>query len=228
MQRVELLNLLSNKKVLYAEDEFNLQSNVAEILELFFDEVIVASDGEEAIDAYDVHHPDVLILDICMPKLDGLEVVKYIRKNNKKVPIVLLSAHTEEMYLWRAVEKRICKYLKKPFNKELLLKALEACSMELADYVVDICIGKGSYNQCNKIFSVGNANIQLSKTESNLLEYLILRASKTVSFDDISEHLWGYEVLNKEAVKSLIKGIRRKIGKETIKNVYGIGYILEL
>lgn len=228
MKNIELLDLLKNKKVLYAEDEFNIQSNVSEILKLFFDEVIVASDGEEAIEAYHTHYPDVLILDICMPKIDGLEVVKNIRKNDKKIPIILLSAHTEEKYLWRAVEQKICKYLKKPFNKELLLKALESCSMELANYSVSINIGKGSYNQSKKTFTLGTENIQLSKTESILLEYLIVRASQTVSFDDISEHLWGCAVLNKEAVKSFIKEIRRKIGKETIKNVYGIGYILEL
>ena len=228
MKDTKLLELLINKKVLYAEDEHNMQSNVAEILELFFNEVIVANDGEEALIAYETHHPDVLILDICMPKIDGLEVVKEIRKKDKKIPIILLSAHTEQNYLWRAVELRICKYLKKPFNKNLLLQALEACSMELAGWTVDIHIGEGTYSHCNKKFLLNGQDIQLSKNESNLLEYFIQRASQTITFDDIDEYMWGYEGSNKEAIKSLVKELRRKIGKETVKNVYGIGYILEL
>lgn len=228
MKNAELLELLINKKVLYAEDEYNMQSNVAEILELFFDEVIVASDGEEALISYETNHPDVLVLDICMPKIDGLEVVKKIREKDKKIPIILLSAHTEQDYLWRAVELRICKYLKKPFNKNLLLQALETCSMELAGWNVDVALGKGIYSHCNKVFILDKEEIQLSKNESHLLEYFIQRASQTVSFDDIDKCLWGYEGSNKEAIKSLVKELRRKIGKETIKNVYGIGYILEL
>jgi len=225
---MDFLEVLENKKVLYAEDEEGIRKNVADILELFFNTVFVANDGLDALDIYETQKPDIIIVDICMPKVDGLDVIKQIRKENKKIPIIVLSAHKDEKYLWRAVEQKISKYLIKPFDKEMFLHALNVCAMELVDYEFKIHIGKdGLYEPCKKIVTCKEEAIQLSKNESRLLEYFISRANQTVTFDDIACHLWGYEETNKDAIKSLIKEVRKKIGKETIRNLYGIGYIFE-
>ena len=100
---------------------------------------------------------------------------------------------------------------------------------ERIDVIKDIKLKDGcTYNPCTKIACWGDGNIQLSKSESKLLEYFIKRANQTVTFDDIYVYIWEFEVPSKEAIKSLIKELRRKIGKECIKNIYGIGYIFEL
>jgi len=229
MKQDSPLDFLMNKKVLYAEDEEGIRRNVTEILELFFAEVIAVSNGEEALDAYMICKPDVLIIDIFIPKMDGLEFVSTIRKEDKKIPIVLLSAHTEQEYLWRAVELKISKYLTKPFTKDTLLKALELCAMELTDYTAEIKVAEGYYYPFRKIFTVNSEEKQLSKAESRLMDYLISRAGQTVSYDDIAEHLWGYDAPpGKDAIKALVKELRKKVGKTIIKNVYGIGYTLEI
>ncbi len=229
MDNYNALDILSDKKVLYAEDEEGIRRNVAEILELFFEKVVAVSDGLEAMGEMTLSSYDILIFDICMPHLDGLEATRKIRQKDKKIPIIILSAHREEDYLWRAIELKITKYLTKPYDKDSLIDALQQAALELVDNNLDIKLKDGcTYNPCTKIACWGSGNIKLSKSESRLLEYFIKRANQTVTFDDIYDYIWEFEMPSKEAIKSLIKELRRKIGKECIQNIYGIGYMFEL
>ncbi len=224
-----MLDILSDKKVLYAEDEEGIRANVVDILELFFEKVVAVEDGREAMSEMMLSSYDVLVFDICMPHMDGLEAIKRIRKKDKKIPIIILSAHTEQDYLWRAVELKITKYLTKPFEKDSFLEALELAASEIIGDNFDIKLKNGCiYNPCQKIACWGTKNIKLSKTESRLLEYFIKRANQSVTFDDIYDYIWEFEMPSKEAIKSLVKELRRKIGSECIKSIYGIGYMLEL
>ena len=223
----DTLDILTNKKVLYAEDEHGIAKNIIEILKLFFDKVVYVENGIEALEEFNYNSYDVLIFDISMPKIDGLEAIKQIRKTNKKIPIIILSAHTQQEYLWRAVELKITKYLAKPYNKESLIEALEQVALELVDFNTTIKLGQNiTYNHHNKMILNANNELLLSKNESRLLEYFIKRANQTITFDDIYDYIWEFEIPSKEAIKSIIKELRRKIGKDLIKNIYGVGYIL--
>lgn len=225
----DLLNLLSNKKVLYAEDEDGIQKNVVQILELFFNEVISVDNGQDALDYYDLHKPDVVILDICMPKLDGIDVVKRIREDNKKVPVLILSAHTEQEYLWRAIEQKICKFLTKPFTKETIIDGLICASLEISNYNAKTKINDGIYDSCLKIFINEKETINLSKNESKLLEYLIERTNKIVTYEEIFDYIWAEgELPTKDAIKAIVKDLRKIIGKNSIKNIFAVGYTLEV
>jgi len=223
------LEILSNKKVLYAEDEIGIAQNIIEILELFFNDVTQVNNGLEALEEFSSNSYDVLMFDISMPKLDGLEAIKQIRKINKKIPIIILSAHTQQEYLWRAVELKITKYLTKPYNKDNLIEALEQVALELVDFNTTIKLGQNIiYNYHNKIILNDNNELTLSKNESRLLEYFIKKQNQIITFDEISNYLWEFETHTKEAIKSIVKELRRKISKDIIKNIYGTGYKLEL
>ncbi len=225
---MDVLDILADKKVLYAEDEKGIRKHITEVLELFFDKVVAVEDGAEATYEMEVGSYDVLMFDICMPNLDGLEAIKKIRKKDKKIPVVILSAHTEEEYLWKAVELKITKYLVKPYDKQSLVDALKIVALELVDNNLEIQLKNGCiYNPVKKIVCEGSKDIQLTLKESRLLEYFIKRESQSVTFNDIGEYLWDMELPTKEAIKSVVKELRKKIGKECIKNVYGIGYMLE-
>ena len=225
----DMLDILSDKKVLYAEDEIGIAENIAEVLELFFQKVVKVNDGIEALNEVTFNSYDVLMFDISMPNMDGLQAIKEIRKFNKKIPIIILSAHTEQEYLWRAVELKITKYLTKPYNKKTLIKALELVSLELVDYNTNIKLTTNCiYNPCTKTVCYENKNIKLPKNESRLIEYFIKRPNQTITYDAIYNYIWEFETPSKDAIKSMIKELRRKIGKNLIKNKYGIGYIFEL
>ncbi|MCK9546183.1 MAG: response regulator transcription factor [Sulfurospirillaceae bacterium] len=221
------LNLLENRTILYAEDEDGIRENVIFILEMFFKKVYSAKDGKEAFLLYEELKPDVLMVDICMPHADGLEVVQKVRKQNSKIPIIVLSAHRDEEYLWRAVEQKISKYLTKPFDKDEILEALKVCAMELADGVFEEELGENlKYDLCQKSFIKSGEIVALSDKESRLFEYFLINRGKVLSFETISEHLWGYESPSKEAIKALVKSVRKKADENIISNHYGVGYSL--
>jgi DNA-binding response OmpR family regulator len=105
---------------------------------------------------------------------------------------------------------------------------LKTAALELVDNKTILHLGEEClYDFTLKSIFRDAQEIKLSKNESKLLEYFIQRANQVVSFEDIFDYIWEYDAPSKEAMKSLIKDIRRKIGKDYIKNVYGIGYIFE-
>lgn len=224
-----ILDILSDKSVLYAEDEAGIRDSVVKILKIFFKEVVAVSDSKEALEKLSESRYDVLIFDVLLPGMDGLEVIKRVRKEQKRVPIIILSAHTEQEYLWRAIELKITKYLKKPFNKRSFTEALELCAMELVDYNLEVKLGENCiYNPATKSVRDDMKCTKLSKSESKFLEYLIKHSNKIVTFEALYSYIWEYEVPSKEALKFLVKELRKKIGKDLIKNVYGVGYLLEI
>ena len=229
MDSIKILDILSDKKVLYAEDEDGIRKKVVDILNLFFEIVVDVDDGKKALEQMTLGSFDVLIFDICMPNMDGLEAIKKIRLHNTKIPIIILSAHTEQSYLWRAVELKITKFITKPYNKDDFIEALKKVSLELVNNNIEIKLKNGCiYNSARKTAFFNGKNIELSKKESRLLEYFYKRVNQTVLFDEIFNYLWEFEAPSKEAIKSIIKGLRRKIGEDCIKSIYGMGYILEV
>lgn len=222
-----MLSLFSTMTILYAEDETSLRLSVVQTLELFFGKVIEASDGEEAMDLFFEHQPDILLLDICMPKLDGLGMLEEVRKRHKRVPVIVMSAHTDQHYLLKAVELNICKYLLKPFSKEHFLEALNACAAWMYEWGEGYCVPLGaslSYNPLSaELVSEGKTRV-LTKKERCLFEYFLRQKNRVLSFEELEEVVWNTEEGGKEALKALVKELRKKLPEGMIENSFGIGY----
>jgi len=229
MNGYDLLDIFSNKKVLCADDKTGALKNIVEILEVFFENVTGVSDGEKALEEAQNNLYDVLIFDISMPKMDGLEALKIIREQNKTIPVVIISAHTDQEYLWRAVDLKITKYLVKPVEKIALIKALNIVALELVNYKVIVNLtNKITYDFCTKVIKEDTKIIKLSKSESRLLEYFLRRENEIITYDCILDYMWEFEKPTKEAIKSIVKELRKKTDDKLIKNLYGVGYICEI
>ncbi|RXJ87134.1 response regulator transcription factor [Arcobacter sp. CECT 8985] len=229
MSNYSNLDILSDKKALCVDDDEGILKEIKETLEIFFFEVVGLSDGQKALNEINENHYDALFFDISMPNMDGLEAIKNIRKTNKKIPIIIISAHTDQEYLWRAVDLKITKYLTKPLIKNNLLTALEVVSLELVDYNPIFKLNdKIVYNFYTKQLQTNNKMIQLSKSESKLLEYFLKNINQVVTYDLIMDYLWDFDKSSKEAVKAIVKELRKKIGSDLIKNIYGLGYKCEV
>lgn len=219
---------LEDLTVLYAEDEYGIQETVCDVLELYVDNVITASDGQEALELYKQYKPSILLLDICMPIHDGLEVLKIIRETDLATPVIIMTAHTEKEYLMNAVELYITKYLVKPFDKNTLLEALNAC-LELLSKKSEkeIALGEGiSYLVESQSIKKDDELISLNKKERQLLNLLIKNPNTVLTYEELEYHIWD-DAVSRDALKSLIKDLRKKTSKETVKNVSGIGYKYE-
>ncbi|PAF54388.1 hypothetical protein BKH42_00265 [Helicobacter sp. 13S00482-2] len=221
------IQIFKTKSILYVEDEKGLRENIGEILNLYFEEVFLASDGEEALDLFYQHHIDVLMVDVCMPKMDGLTLIKTIRETNKKIPVIVLTAHNEQEYLKRAVELNITRYLSKPFSKSSLQDALISCSDWITCILGGLVVnaGKGvAYDTLNKAFVIEDKKVYLSKKEYQLLEFFLINRERVFEFNDILNEVYDKDV-SKEALKSTIKTLRKKAPGLKIQNVFGNGYI---
>lgn len=225
-----MLDTLQNHSILYVEDEPEIQANMKEYLESYFNTVDIASDGEEALKLYRRNRQDVLILDINLPYLDGLSVAKEVRNHDEDVKILMLTAHTDQEKLLTAVELKLTKYLVKPLTPKVFKEALNTLAKELGSASNNFF--KFSHNffwdkEHKRLFS-GDKEIPLLEKERRLLALLIENHSKIVSYEDIMVNLWDDSFerdISMDSVKNQIRTLRKKIPEKLIYNVYGRGYI---
>ncbi len=220
---------LEDLTVLYAEDENAILQTVTEVLELYVNKVITANDGAEAIELYETYKPSILLLDINMPHKDGLSALKEIRQKDINIPVIIMTAHTEKEYLMNAVELYITKYLVKPFDKDALLDALNSCVELLQNKSDEILVlnNEIKFNYTKQTIIKSDGEISLNKKERLLLNLLIENKNKVLPYESIEYHVWE-DPVSMDALKSLIKDLRKKTSKELIRNVSKIGYKLEI
>ncbi len=227
-----------NKKkytLLYAEDNQMVRDNYKIYLQQYFDTIYEAGDGEEALKIYESKQPDVIILDIQMPKINGLEVAKKIRLKNDKVKIILLTAYSDTSRLLKAVQLNLINYLIKPVNRFELNNAIEKTfvSIEKENSIKNTLVDIGSNIKLDKnnVFLYKNNDlIELSKYEQELLKLFINRTNKIVSKIDIFNQVWDdfSKEYNDSSVRNLVKNLRKKLPKDIITSIYGSGYIFKI
>jgi len=222
--------LTQNIKILYVEDDDIARENGVEYLENYFDNIFEASDALSALKIYEKENPNIIITDIQMPKLNGLEFIKRIRQKDTKTLVIVLSAFSTKEYLFEAIELQLVKYLTKPICENELYKALELCIdslnsnssniINLDEHIV--------FDTFNQTLFKNNEVIKLRKKELDLLSLLIKNKNRFVSYEEIENYVWNDSAMSKDALKTLIKNLKTKIPKDLITNLSGTGYKIEL
>jgi DNA-binding response OmpR family regulator len=224
-------DILKNITLLYAEDDLDVQKQMVEYFETFFKQIYVVSDGKEALELYKKHQPELLILDIYMPNLDGLALAEYIRQNDYKTKLVVLSAHSQAELMLKAINSSVNYYIIKPATLQKIKDMLNKISEEFVrDSEKVIRFDEHIYfNLFSKKLYNRQVEINLSKKERDLLELLAKNINKSTSIEDIIVFVWSDSIneVSLESVKSLMSKLRKKLPKDTISNVYGVGYIMQ-
>ncbi len=221
----------TNVSILFADDSFSAQQNYIEYLSHLFQNVYMASDGETAWRLYQDHHPDIILLDIEMPILDGLSLARRIRRNDKRTRIVIASGHGSEDRLLQAVELGLTRFLPKPFRRQALKDALAKAVGEL-DATERIALGQEYLWDMTerKLFYRGE-EIKLTAREQALLLLLSSSPKRTLSSYTIESQIWPEAQLETDVtgrLKTLVRRLRKKLPPDCIENVYGEGYRLKL
>ncbi len=219
---------LKNLTILYVEDDEEVLANAVEYLSRICKEVYEARNGKEAIKVWREKHPDIIIADIKMPRLNGLDMAAYIRSHDTDVQIIIATAYTDTDYLMQAVELRLVKYLVKPVTKEKLLDALERSVRQIEDKskftlaLSDDCVFDAYTNRvvCN------DEALKLSKKEALFLGLLARHRSRVVHYEEIEAAVWADEGMSQDAIRSLVRALRKKLPEGAIENVSGVGYRL--
>ena len=218
--------------IIYAEDDEKIRTGYLNFLDMEFTRVYGASNGKEAYELYQEVKPDIIILDINMPIMDGLQVAKKIRKEDEKVKILMLTAYSDKSKLLQAIELNLFKYLIKPVStfefKDVLndmVKNIEKLEDEML--IID---NEFKWNKSKKILYRMDEEMYLTKKEILLIDLFCSNPNTTYSNEDILNLVWEDEInidFNTNKVRSLFSKLKSKIGANLFTSIYGVGYRLK-
>ncbi|PZP11829.1 MAG: DNA-binding response regulator [Aliarcobacter butzleri] len=217
---------MKSLKVLIVEDEIKLANLIkASIKELFF-KVNIAKDGIEGLKKFQSFKPDIIVSDITMPNLDGLEMCQKIREESN-IPIVILSAYSQKEKLLKAIDLGINKYFIKPFDIEEFLEYLKNLSKNIKKIKTYKLKDNFVFDNNSVCLYKDEILINLTKREREFLNILIKNKNSLVKKEDIKTLLWNEDVSD-ERLRTFIKRLRLKTSKDLVENVSSQGYLISV
>ncbi|MGQ3477853.1 response regulator transcription factor [Paenibacillus sp. TY11] len=220
-------------KLLLVEDETTLRTIIAKGLKRCNYSVDLAADGEKALELYEVYEYDMIVLDLNLPKIDGIEVLRQIRSKDNEIKILILSARTEIEDRIKGLDNGANDYLVKPFDfNELEARIRSLLRRSFIQNDVILTLGDIKVDTSQKFAAIHDTKLDLTKKEYSVLEYLMFNKNKVISTEQLIEHVWDSEVdLFSNSLKYHIHSLKKKIRSATanddlIKNIRGQGYII--
>ena len=220
-------------KILVVDDESRMRKLVCDFLTKKNFQVLEAGDGEEAIDIfYTEKDVALIILDVMMPKMDGWEVCREIRKNSK-VPIIMLTARGDERDELLGFELGVDEYISKPFSPKILVARVEAILRRTGQGNTEDTLSAGGIviDKAAHIATVDGKTMDLSFKEFELLTYFLENQGIALSREKILNSVWNYDYFgDARTIDTHVKKLRSKMGDkgEYIKTVWGMGYKFEV
>jgi DNA-binding response OmpR family regulator len=220
------INEFKNIKILFVEDEDNIRINATSYLKRLFDEVYEAKDAFEAFEIIEYKKPHIIITDINMPKINGLEMIKKIREKGLDTNIIVLSAFTQTSYLLEAIELGLIKYLIKPIRHETIYPVLSQCVKKIKNDNSNIkYFSKDCYfDMLNKILIKEEINIKLTNKESDFLTLLCENSNNFVNYDTIASIIWNDSFMTEDALRTVARKLRKKLPQNCLENFSKVGY----
>lgn len=223
----------SKQNVLIVEDDIETLEIMTEVFEAIFSKVYQAKDGYEAIENFQKNKIDVILCDINIPKLKGLDVVNNIRKANKDVVIIMVSAYSDSETLLKAFNSFIQGYIVKPITSDKVKNILEKIGyhqnkehpnqkIKLNDFI--------TLNLLNSSVIVNDKIVYLTKKETLFLNLLFRNTGSLVTYEMIEELVWydDNKVMTSTSLRTLVKNIRKKLSFDIVQNISKVGYILSV
>lgn len=219
-------------RILVVEDERDLNSIILKRLNKAGYSVDSCLDGEEALDYLSMGEYDVILLDIMLPKINGLDVVKTLRKNRNKTPVILLTAKDSIEDRVMGLDSGADDYLVKPFAFEELLARIRVLTRRSVDEVTNVFTVANLSVDCDtRIVKRGEKVIPLSTKEFSVLEYMIRNQGVVLSRAKIEQHIWNFDYEGgSNVIDVYIRYLRKKIDQDfepkLIHTIRGAGYVL--
>jgi len=212
-----IIDKLQNYTLLFIENEEGIRKNFEEYFNLLFHKVYIAQDGIEGLELYNQNKPHLIITDIKMPNMDGIELVQKIRQSDNTTSIVIISAHTELDLLLKSIPLNLIEYMVKPLNEAKLQQVFETflASNEPLTYI---------YNKEKSEITDEDTTHQLS-TKENIFLDKIINGNRVISYEEMEEDIWDGKDMSQNALRLFIKNLRKKLPDNFIKNIPNHGYI---
>jgi DNA-binding response OmpR family regulator len=219
-----MYKFLKDRTVLYIEDEEIIRRNVTELIGDYFKAFHTADNGEDGFEKFVAKKIDIVIVDIELPKMNGIELLRKIRELDKNVHLVVISAHTKTEYLLDSISFKLEQYIVKPLSSRKVRGLLKNLNEEFSkDTIIELTSNVLMDKEAG-VISFDGIEHTLTKKESKILS--ILADKKNISYDEI-DRVWGNDIPTQNAVRSMIKKLRKKLPTGVLKTRMGFGYYLE-
>ncbi|BAK74658.1 response regulator transcription factor [Arcobacter sp. L] len=228
---------MNRLNLLYVEDDEETVESIDFFLKRHFNEIYIAQDGEQALSFFEEKDPDIIILDINIPKLNGIKLATKIREKNKKVPIIFLTAYSDKDNLLQAIHLHAFSYLIKPFKINELIETIDKCKKEFFCEYSNPNLKKLSqnliWNKLKKELYFNKEKISLTKNELSLINLFVENDFKFFTPEEINEYIFLNHDLKNNSIIQLISRLKKKITEITsdseffIENIYNKGYRLK-
>ena len=220
-------------RLLVVEDEQSLREDIKKKLQHSGYEVDACGDGETASEYLAVEYYDLVLLDLNLPKIDGMTLLRNFREENQETPVLILSARSEINDKVEGLDAGANDYLSKPFHLaelEARIRSLTLRRFTQSDIV--LACGKLRFDTKARIASVDREALSLTRKETGILEYLMLNQGRPISQEELIEHVWDSSVnsfsnATRVHISSLRKKLRSALGYDPIRNRIGEGYVME-
>jgi DNA-binding response OmpR family regulator len=210
--------------ILYVEDDTEIRESITEFLKRYCKKIYSCNCSEKGMELYHKFHPDILLLDINLPGLSGIDFATKIRKYDTKTRIIISTAYTNHTFMLQAIELDITRYLVKPVTSQELFSAFEKCLNQL-NFKAEVKLSPNIiYSKKTTAILKNGETIILRKKESELLEFFIANEGEVIRYEILEDSIWSDGVMTRDAIRSQIRNIRKKTGIELFKNISGIGY----
>lgn len=220
-------------QILVVDDEKRMRKLVRDFLEREGFAVIEAGDGVEAMDLfYENQNISLIILDVMMPRMDGWQVCREVRQSSK-VPIIMLTARSEERDELQGFELGVDEYISKPFSPKILVARVSAILRRVHGIDKDDIVNAGgiNINKAAHVVEIEGNQIDLSYKEFELLAYFVENQGIALSREKILNNVWNYDYFgDARTIDTHVKKLRSKLGDkgDYIKTVWGMGYKFEV
>ena len=220
------------KRILIIEDEIRIQEILTEFLQEYGYSVDSACDGVAGIAQFNKEQYDLVLIDIMMPKIDGLAVLELIREKSD-IPVILITAMETEEYQMKGFDLKADDYITKPFSMNLVIRRIEAVLRRTQTNEVTekehgiITYGSVKFDKESCEVKMFGDTIPFTYTEYEIIKLFLENKNKVFTRDDILNQIWGYDFFgNDRSVNNHIMRIRKKLGDNFIATVRGMGYKL--
>ncbi|MGB3751229.1 MAG: response regulator transcription factor [Arcobacteraceae bacterium] len=227
--------MISNDfSILYVEDDLILKEQYVRFLRLYFKNVYEASNGKEALEKYYIYKPDIAILDINIPKINGLKVAQEIRELDEDIILIMLTAYSDTEKLLSAVELKLCKYLIKPLKTFELETILESVIVKLKKKgeAKEMLFLYGGFQWSNKfklLYTKDDEEVKLTKKERLLIELFCSNVYTIFSNEDILNYVWEDDIngYNPNKLRIMFSKLKTKLSCNLFESIYNVGYKLK-
>mgnify|MGYP000355694648 FL=1 len=219
--------------ILIIEDEEQLCRSMAEGLRMDGYETDTCFDGEEGLELCMTENYDLILLDLNLPGIDGLEILRQFRTFNTNTPVLILSARVQIQDKVEGLDLGANDYLTKPFHLDELAARIRSLTLRrFAQSDIVLTCGKLRFDTKARVASVDSEALSLTRKETGILEYLMLNQGRPVSQEELIEHVWDSTVnsfsnATRVHISSLRKKLRSALGYDPIRNRIGEGYVME-